>query len=86
MARRRVSEWNELEHKGKVYLYIYENMRDDSDMPEESGYNLGDDEAFFNVEIYDEKENLLKEVEWEADAILEITENDVIDIIKKYKL
>jgi hypothetical protein len=86
MARRRASDWNELEYKGKQYLYIYENLRDDSDMPEESGYNLGDEEAFFNVEIFNDKEELVKEVEWEADATLEITDNDVIKIINKYKL
>ncbi len=82
----RNSNFNELEYKGKVYVYTYEALRDDSDMVDEDGFNMDTEEAEFNVEIYNEKNKLLKELEWEADAILEITENDIIEIIKKYKL
>lgn len=84
MSRRR--ELEEIEYKGKTYLYTYEDLRDDSDSFEGSGYNMNTEEKFFNVEIYDDTEKLLKEIEIEADAILEVTEKDIINLIKKYKL
>jgi hypothetical protein len=85
--KRKISDFNELEYKGKLYIYIYEELRDDSDnFDGESGYNVDEDYKMFNLEIYDEHEKLLKETEVEADSIIEVQDEDVIDVIKKYKL
>lgn len=86
MGSRNRSEIFELDYNNKLYLYTYEELRDDSDSFEGSGYNMTTEESIFNVEIYNEKDKLLKEVEIEADAILEVTDDDIKKIIDKYKL
>lgn len=86
-GKKRASDFNELEYKGKLYLYVYEELRDDTDnFQGESGFNVDEDDKMFNLEIYDEHEKLLKEIEIEADSILGVQDDDVIYIIKEYNI
>ncbi len=83
---KRKKDFKEVIYKGKTYLYTYEELQDDADMLDDDKFDMGTDEKLFDLEIYDEKEKLLLNIEIEADAILEVTDEEVIEVIKKRKL